>query len=119
MYPGKDPLYKNLRPEDIPLSESLKDTWQRIEPFWKEEILPSVKQGRKVLLSVHGSTIRALIKVLDNLSDKEIENLNIPTGTPLLYQFDDELRPLSWRYLGDSSQIKRAVKEVASQSIIK
>jgi 2,3-bisphosphoglycerate-dependent phosphoglycerate mutase len=93
-YPGRDPRYKNLSPAEIPLTESLKDTVARFMPFWHETLAPALKSGQKVLISAHGNSLRALVKYVDNIPDSEIVNVNIPTGIPLVYEMDDNLKPL-------------------------
>ncbi|NHJ24192.1 MAG: 2,3-diphosphoglycerate-dependent phosphoglycerate mutase [Candidatus Lokiarchaeota archaeon] len=114
-YPGDDPRYKDLNYEEIPLTESLKDTIDRFLPYWHDTIAPSVKKGRKVLISAHGNSLRALVKYLDNVSEEEIVSLNIPTGLPLIYELDENLKPLNHYYLGDPEEVEKAMKEVADQ----
>ncbi|MFH1447465.1 MAG: 2,3-diphosphoglycerate-dependent phosphoglycerate mutase [Candidatus Micrarchaeota archaeon] len=114
-YPGKDPKYKELGENDIPVAECLKDTVERFLPYWHEEIAPAIKSGKKVLIAAHGNSLRALVKYLDNISDEEITGLNIPTGVPLVYELDDELKPIKHYYLGDKERIKSALKNVANQ----
>lgn len=114
-YPGDDPRYKDLNYEEIPLTESLKDTIDRFLPYWHDTIAPSVKKGRKVLISAHGNSLRALVKYLDNVSEEEIVSLNIPTGLPLIYELDEDLKPLNHYYLGDPEEVEKAMKEVADQ----
>ncbi len=101
-YPGHDPRYKNLPETDLPLTESLKDTVNRFLPYWHETIAPSLQSGRKVIIVAHGNSLRALVKYLDQISDADIINLNIPTGKPLVYELDVELKPIRRYYLGDS-----------------
>ena len=113
--PAKDPRYKNLKQEQIPLTECLKDTVARFLPCWHEAIAPAVKSGKRVLVAAHGNSLRALVKYLDNISDHEIVGLNIPTGIPLVYELDDHLKPLRHFYLGDPEKIRQAVEAVASQ----
>lgn len=115
MYPGKDARYKNLDQNDIPLAECLKDTVARFLPYWKETISPVVKSGKKVLIAAHGNSLRALVKYLDNVSDKDIVALNIPTGMPLVYELDQDLKPIKNYYLGDPEEVKKAMEQVASQ----
>lgn len=100
-----------------PITESLEDTWQRILPFWQKKIASAILAGERILISAHGSTVRALIKHLDNISDKDIEQVNVPTGIPLVYELDNNLKPLNKYYLGDSRKIKRAIKKVERQII--
>ena len=114
-YPGNDPRYKDLAKKDIPLTECLKDTVARFLPYWKETIAPAVNSGKHVLIAAHGNSLRALVKRLDNISDKDIVDLNIPTGIPLIYELDDALKPLRHYYLGDPEEIRRAMEGVANQ----
>lgn len=115
-YPGKDPRYADLKPSDLPLTESLKDTVARFLPYWHETIDPMVKSGKKVLIAAHGNSLRALVKYLDNISDQEIVDLNIPTGIPLVYELDDSLKPIRHYYLGDPEAVKKAAEAVANQT---
>ncbi len=114
-YPGKDPRYKDLNPKDIPTTECLKDTVARFMPYWNGTIAPAVKSEKRVIIAAHGNSLRALVKHLDNVSEKDITELNIPTGIPLVYELDDNLRPLKKYYLGDPEEVKRAMEAVASQ----
>ena len=114
-YPGKDPRYSDLAPNELPLTECLKDTVDRFLPYWHERIAPTVRSGKRVIIAAHGNSLRALVKYLDDVSDKDIVELNIPTGIPLLYELDDNLRPISHRYLGDPAAVEAAIKGVASQ----
>jgi 2,3-bisphosphoglycerate-dependent phosphoglycerate mutase len=114
-YPGKDPRYAGLRTEDLPRTESLKDTVARFLPYWHETIAPTVKSGKRVLVAAHGNSLRALVKYLDNISDEEIVGLNIPTGIPLVYDLDAQLKPIKSEYLGDQEAIKAAANAVANQ----
>jgi len=114
-YSGNDPLYKGLKKEEIPLTESLKDTEMRVLPYWKEEIAPAIKSGKKVLIVAHGNSLRALVRYLDNISPQEIAELNIPTGIPLIYELDENLRPIKHYYLGSPEKIKGAIEEVIKQ----
>ncbi len=114
-YPGHDPRYKGLTSDQLPLTECLKDTVARFLPSWLEVIAPDVRSGRRVLIAAHGNSLRALVKYLDNIPDKDIVDLNIPTGMPLVYELDDNLRPLQHYYLGDSESVKKAMEAVASQ----
>lgn len=113
--PAKDPRYNTLDPKDIPLTECLKDTVKRFLPYWHEAIAPTVKSGKRVIISAHGNSLRALVKYLDNISDEEIVELNIPTGIPLIYELDTDLKPIRHYYLGDPSDIEKAISEVAKQ----
>jgi len=117
-YPGKDPLYGNLKKEEIPLAESLKDTEMRVLYYWRKEIAPAIKSGKKILISAHGNSLRALVKYLDNIPPEEIPKLNIPTGIPLVYELDKNLKPIKHYYLGDSEKIKQAAERVANQAKI-
>jgi 2,3-bisphosphoglycerate-dependent phosphoglycerate mutase len=114
-FPGRDRRYAALRPEEVPQSESLKDTVARFLPYWEAEIAPALRRGERVLITAHGNSLRALIKHLDKIGNDEIVGLNIPTGIPLLYELDDDLRPLKSRYLGDPEAAKRAAEAVANQ----
>ena len=115
-YSGRDPRYENVRPEDIPLTESLKDTVARFLPYWHETIAPAITAGQRVLITAHGNSLRALVKYLDNVPNEEIVELNIPTGIPLVYELDDNLRPIRHLYLGDREAAARAAASVAAQS---
>lgn len=114
-YPGKDPRYADLSPEELPLTECLKDTVARFLPYWHNTIAPVVKEGKRVLISAHGNSLRALVKYLDKISDDEIVGLNIPTGIPLVYELEDDLKPIRSYYLGDEEAIKKATQAVANQ----
>jgi 2,3-bisphosphoglycerate-dependent phosphoglycerate mutase len=100
-YPGRDPRYASLQPQEIPLAESLKDTVARFVPFWDEVLAPAIADGRRVLIVAHGNSLRGLVKLLDRSSDEKIVELNIPTGIPLVYELDDDLTPLRSFYLRD------------------
>jgi 2,3-bisphosphoglycerate-dependent phosphoglycerate mutase len=113
--PGKDPRYVGLSPEELPLTECLKDTVARFLPYWHETIAPVVKSGSRVLIAAHGNSLRALVKYLDQISDEVIADLNIPTGIPLVYELDDDLKPLRHYYLGDPEAVMRATQAVAEQ----
>src|SRR3954452_1546744 len=117
-YPGFDPRYRDLDPSDIPLTECLKDTVTRFLPYWNETIAPQVRAGKRVLISAHGNSLRALVKYLDNLSEEEVLELNIPTGVPLVYELGDDLKPIRNYYLGDQAQIEQAMQAVANQGKI-
>ncbi len=114
-YPGRDPRYKDLSEKEIPLCESLKDTVGRFLPYWHDVLAPPVESGKRVLISAHGNSIRALVKHLDNISDEAILDLNIPTGIPLVYELGDDLKPIRHYYLGDQEKIKNAIESVAAQ----
>ncbi|MBI1884268.1 MAG: 2,3-diphosphoglycerate-dependent phosphoglycerate mutase [Chlamydiae bacterium] len=114
-YPGTDPRYKDLKPQELPLTECLKDTVERFLPYWHEVIAPVVKSGKRVVIAAHGNSLRALVKYLDHVSDEDIISLNIPTGMPLVYELDAHLKPLRHEYLGDPEEVKKAMAAVASQ----
>jgi len=114
-YPGNDPRYKSLSKEELPLTECLKDTVARFLPLWHETIAPTIWQGNKVLIAAHGNSLRALVKYLDNIPEADIVELNIPTGMPLVYELDDDLKPLNRYYLGDPEKVKAAMEAVAAQ----
>ena len=114
-FPGRDPRYQHLSPEELPLTECLKDTVERVLPLWHEIIVPDIRNGRKVLIAAHGNSLRALVKHLDHISEEEIVELNIPTGMPLVYELDDHLKPLRRYYLGDPEKVKAAMEAVAAQ----
>jgi len=114
-YPGKDPRYADLRPEEIPLTESLKDTVARFLPSWEGSIAPVVRSEKRVIIAAHGNSIRALVKYLDNVPESVIVGLNIPTGIPLVYELKEDLTPIRSYYLGDPEAAKRAAQAVADQ----
>jgi 2,3-bisphosphoglycerate-dependent phosphoglycerate mutase len=114
-FPGRDRRYADLADAELPRTESLKDTVARLLPYWHAEIAPEVRKGRRVLIAAHGNSLRALVKYLDGVSDEEIVGLNIPTGVPLVYELDEELRPMGHRYLGDPERIQAAMAAVAAQ----
>lgn len=114
-YPGHDPRYKELSESELPLTECLKDTVARFVPYWKNTIAPMVKSGKKVLVTAHGNSLRALVKYLDNIPDDEIVELNIPTGIPLVYELDENLKPIKHYYLGNPEEIEKAAAAVAAQ----
>jgi 2,3-bisphosphoglycerate-dependent phosphoglycerate mutase len=114
-YPGLDSRYRNLTESDIPVCESLKDTMSRFLPYWHEVLAPAISSGKRVLISAHGNSLRALIKYLDNVSETEIVKLNIPTGIPLIYELEDSLKPIRHYYLGDEETIRKATESVAKQ----
>ncbi|MBL1215501.1 MAG: 2,3-diphosphoglycerate-dependent phosphoglycerate mutase [Ignavibacteriae bacterium] len=115
-YPAKDPRYKHVDKKDIPLTESLKLTVERFLPFWHETIVPTIKSGNKVIITAHGNSLRALVKYLDNVSEEDIVKLNIPTGVPLVYELDKDLKPIKNYYLGDQEAIAAAINAVAKQT---
>lgn len=114
-YPGKDPRYKDLTEKELPQTECLKDTVERFLPYWKETISPSIKSGKKIIIAAHGNSLRALVKYLDNVPDDEIVGLNIPTGVPLVYELDEELKPVKHYYLGNPEEIAKKTSAVANQ----
>jgi 2,3-bisphosphoglycerate-dependent phosphoglycerate mutase len=113
--PSKDPRYQELRKEQVPLTECLKDTVERFLPCWHDVIAPAVRSGKRVLIAAHGNSLRALVKYLDNISDDVIPEVNIPTGMPLVYELEPDLKPIRHYYLGDSEKVKKAMEAVASQ----
>lgn len=113
--PRFDPRYKDLKDEEIPLSESLKDTLNRVLPYYHSTIAPMIKEGRKVIIAAHGNSLRALVKYLDNIPDEEIPNLNIPTGIPLVYELDENLAAVNHYYLADENTLKEAIEKVKNQ----
>lgn len=115
-YPGKDPRYATLTAKELPLTECLKDTVARFLPFWHEIAVPAIKSGQKVIIAAHGNSIRALVKYLDNVPENEIVDLNIPTGIPLVYELDDELKPIKHYYLGDPEEARKKAEAVANQA---
>jgi 2,3-bisphosphoglycerate-dependent phosphoglycerate mutase len=115
-YPSKDPRYASLDVKDIPKSESLKDTVERVLPYWREVVAPVIQSGKRVIVSAHGNSLRALVKYLDNISEEEIVGLNIPTGIPLVYEFDNDMSPIRHYYLGDQEAIQKASEAVANQA---
>jgi 2,3-bisphosphoglycerate-dependent phosphoglycerate mutase len=113
--PARDPRYQDLKPEELPLTECLKDTVARMLPYWHQTIAPSIIAGKRVIVTAHGNSLRALVKYLDEISDEEIVELNIPTGVPLVYELDDQLKPIKHYYLGDADAIAAAQQAVANQ----
>ena len=114
-YPGTDPRYKHLSQDEIPLTECLKDTVARFLPYWNTTIAPQIQTGKSVTIVAHGNSLRALVKYLDNMSEEEILNCNIPTGVPLVYELDDNMKPIQNYYLGNLSEIQEAMQIVANQ----
>jgi 2,3-bisphosphoglycerate-dependent phosphoglycerate mutase len=112
---SREMKYAHLKPNEIPDSECLKDTVERMMPCWKKEIAPKIKEGKRVLISAHGNSLRALVKYLDGISDEEINELNIPTGVPLVYELDEKLKPIRHYYLGDAEEIRKKEEAVAKQ----
>jgi 2,3-bisphosphoglycerate-dependent phosphoglycerate mutase len=115
-YPGTDPRYTEMDKKDIPLTESLKLTVDRFLPYWHDAIAPAIKSGKKVIIAAHGNSLRALVKYLDNISEADITELNIPTGVPLVYELDADLKPVRHYYLGDQEAINAAINAVAKQT---
>ena len=114
-YPGHDPRYKDLTDEELPLTECLKDTVARFLPYWNDTIAPTIKSGKRVIIAAHGNSLRALVKYLDDISEEDIVKLNIPTGMPLIYELDENLKPIKHYYLGDEEAVKKAMEAVANQ----
>ena len=114
-HPGKDPRYAGLRPVELPLTECLKDTIERFLPCWNETIAPAVRGGKRVIIAAHGNSLRALVKILDRISDQDIVGLNIPTGIPLVYELNDDLTPIRRFYLGDPEAVRKATEAVSGQ----
>jgi len=114
-YPGHDPRYKHLSPGELPLTESLKETVARVVPYWNQVLAPAIQAGRRLLVVAHGNSLRALVKYLENMSNDEILEFNIPTGIPMLYVLDAQLKPLKREYLGDPEAIAAAAAAVAAQ----
>jgi 2,3-bisphosphoglycerate-dependent phosphoglycerate mutase len=113
--PAADPRYAGIDPAALPRSESLEDTIARVRPSWEARIAPAIRSGRRVLISAHGNSLRALVKDLDQMSDADIVGLDIPTGIPLVYELDDDLRPLGHHYLGDPARLAAAISAVVAQ----
>jgi len=114
-WPGRDPRYRNLVAGELPATECLKDTVSRFLPYWTKTIAPAIQRGERVIIAAHGNSLRALIKYLDDVSEQDIVGLNIPTGTPLVYELGTDLRPLRHYYLGDPQKVEAAMKAVAAQ----
>ena len=115
-HPSHDPRYQDLKPNELPLTESLKDTIARFMPFWHGTIAPAISSGQRVIIAAHGNSLRALVKDLDNIHESAIVELNIPTGIPLVYELDDNLKPLRHYYLGDPAAAEAAAARVANQT---
>ncbi|HLC61096.1 MAG TPA: 2,3-diphosphoglycerate-dependent phosphoglycerate mutase [Candidatus Nanoarchaeia archaeon] len=118
-WPGNDPLYNHIDKRSLPAAESLKDNIARTVPYWKKEIVPLLKNGKRILVSTHGNSLRALVKYLDNVSENEIVSFNIPTGIPLVYELDENLKPIKHYFLGNKKEIERAIKVVERQGKVK
>ncbi len=114
-YPGKLRVYQDVEKNDLPVTESLKDTVARFLPYWRDTIAPIIKSGERVIIAAHGNSLRALVKYLDGMSEEEVLKLNIPTGMPLVYELDNELKPIKHYYLGDPEEVKKAMASVANQ----
>src|SRR5262249_46184852 len=114
-FPGRDRRYADIPDRELPRTECLKDTVVRFLPYWQETIAPAIRAGRRVIIAAHGNSLRALVKHLDGVSDEDITELNIPTGVPLLYELDTDLRPLRHEYIGDPEQVRKAQEAVAQQ----
>jgi 2,3-bisphosphoglycerate-dependent phosphoglycerate mutase len=115
-HPGFDPRYAHLNPDDLPATESLKDTLNRVLPYWQQTLLPALKQGRRIIISAHGNSIRALVKHLEHVSDEDIMGVNIPTGIPLVYEFDNDMRTVWHYFLGEEEAVTRAIASAAAKS---
>ncbi len=115
MYPGKNPLYQSLNENEIPLFETLKHAIERVLPYWNEEIVPEIKKGRKIIIVASGTSLRGMVKHLDNISDDDIIELNIPTGIPLVYELDDNIIPIKKYYLAQPEELKQAIDMIANQ----
>lgn len=114
-YPGHDPRYASLTEADLPVTECLKDTVARVLPLWENRIAPDIRAGKRVVIAAHGNSLRALVKYLDNVSDEAILELNIPTGMPLVYELDGNLKPMKSYYVGDAEEVAKAMAAVAAQ----
>jgi 2,3-bisphosphoglycerate-dependent phosphoglycerate mutase len=114
-HPAKDPRYKGVKKEELPSCESLQDTYNRCIPYWESEIAPAVREGKMVLVAAHGNSLRAIVKYLDKISDQEISKINIPTGMPLVYELDENLKPLKHYYLGDPAEVEKQINKMKDQ----
>jgi 2,3-bisphosphoglycerate-dependent phosphoglycerate mutase len=120
MYPGNDPLYKDLKESEIPLGESLKDVVEkRLAPYWHDEIVPQIKSGRKIVIVASGTSLRGMVKYIEDMSEKDVIELNIPTGIPLVYELDGNLKPIKKYYLADPEELKKAIENVVNQGKVK
>jgi 2,3-bisphosphoglycerate-dependent phosphoglycerate mutase len=115
-HPRFDPRYASLTPNELPATESLKLTLERVLPYWNATLAPAIKSGKRVVVAAHGNSIRAMVKYLDNISDAEITELNIPTGLPLVYELDEDLKPIKSYYLGDAEEAAKKAAAVANQA---
>ena len=118
-HPRFDPRYASLTPDQLPATESLKITLERVLPYWHSTLSPVIKSGKRVIIGAHGNSIRALVKYLDNISESDITELNIPTGLPLVYELDEELKPIKRYYLGDPEEAAKKAAAVANQAKVK
>ena len=118
-YPGNESKYREIKESELPRTESLKDTVARCVPYWQDTIAPTLKSGKHVIVSAHGNSLRALVKYLDNIGDDAIARLDIPTGIPLVYELDEQLKPIKHYYLGDAAAVEKAKNKVAKQGTIK
>jgi 2,3-bisphosphoglycerate-dependent phosphoglycerate mutase len=118
-HPRFDPRYASLTPEQLPATESLKLTLERVLPYWHSTLAPTIKSGKRLIIAAHGNSIRAMVKYLDDISDAEITELNIPTGLPLVYELDENLKPITHYYLGDPQEAARKAAAVANQAKLK
>tara|TARA_R110000868_G_scaffold241497_3_gene496595 strand:+ start:287043 stop:287789 length:747 start_codon:yes stop_codon:yes gene_type:complete len=114
-WPGHDRRYADLNPSEIPATECLKDTVERVVPYWENEIAPQIKAGKRLIIAAHGNSLRAMVKFLDGISDDDIVGVNIPTGMPMVYQLDENLKPISKKYIGDPEAVASAMAAVAAQ----
>ena len=114
-WPGHDRRYSDLNPSEIPATECLKDTVERVVPYWENEIAPQIKAGKRLIIAAHGNSLRAMVKFLDGISDDDIVGVNIPTGMPMVYQLDENLKPISKKYIGDPEAVASAMAAVAAQ----
>jgi len=115
-YPGRDPRYAGLDPAELPRAESLKITIDRVMPYWHQVLAPQIKSGQRLIVAAHGNSLRGLVKYLDGMSDDDVAGLNIPTGVPLVYTLDENLKSLGRRYLGDPEAVAAAARAVANQA---
>lgn len=114
-WPGHDRRYADLNPSEIPATECLKDTVERVVPYWENEIAPQIKAGKRLIIAAHGNSLRAMVKFLDGISDDDIVGVNIPTGMPMVYELDENLKPISKKYIGDPEAVASAMAAVAAQ----
>ncbi len=115
-HPARDPRYAGIDPVRLPAAESLKDTLERVQPYWEQAIMPSIRAGKRVLIAAHGNSLRALVKMLDGMSEEDIVGFNIPTGIPLVYELDDKLNSMGRNFLGDPEAVAAAAQAVANQT---